>query len=521
MAMTLREGLLFAERYRLEEQLGEGGFGEVWKSFDKVTKEFVAIKIHHCGDTQRAAQEIVKEYTRMMTIHHDNLLTPSHVDLAAGNVPYLVMELCEYDLTEHDLVEREVWQLIRDVASGLKRLAENKKMRVRSDGSTIEVVDPIIHQDIKPSNILRRSNGMYAISDFGVSRRRLSTFSTNFQSDQNQGMDSAMTVDYAAPERFPRGVGKALLASDIWSLGATLFELVEGRRPFAEGGGDCLNSTIGLKIPTITRDGFSNELKNLIYDCMAKSPERRPQASQLSEYANQVLQGKIRKKGWKGALNSEKQSIQKPKPTPKTYMVVALLAVVSIAVYFLIPNESSRWKRIQDTGTFQEYYQFCQKYPDGIHIDEARRKMLEVAKSTDCIDCLREIAKHYRNYDEGGEACAYLVAAEDNVISAIVADAEKAAEIVQSKWVDFSEPIKDCNDVLDRLNKEAEQIQTFSEYGASESKISEWSSRIQHAKDLMWNEIESKKKDIQHNIKMGSTVEQKYLDQLNEYKGER
>ena len=309
--MELYENLLFAGRYRLEARLGAGGFGEVWRAQDTITGHPVAIKIHLKGDSARAAQDIVKEYTRVMTIHHDNLLTPSHVDVTEGNVPYLVLELCEGDLADRDLTEQEVWQLILDVSSGLRRLAENKKERQRSDGTTIEVPDPIIHQDIKPANILLRSNGMYAISDFGISKRRLSSLSTNVQDGtESNNMDSAMTVDYAAPERFPRGKGVAVQASDIWSVGAMLYELVEGHRPFAECGGDCLNPAIGLPIPPITREGYSDELKQLVYDCMALHPDDRPTAAQMQAYADKVLRNESRTRTWN--TNHHKN----PKPAP-------------------------------------------------------------------------------------------------------------------------------------------------------------------------------------------------------------
>ena len=343
--MELYENLLFAGRYQLEARLGAGGFGEVWRAQDTITGHPVAIKIHLKGDSARAAQDIVKEYTRVMTIHHDNLLTPSHVDVVEGHVPYLVMELCKGDLTNRDLTEHEVWQLIRDVSAGLRRLAENKKKRQRSDGSINEVPDPIIHQDIKPANILLRSNGMYAISDFGISKRRLSTSSTNAQdgNDAND-MDSAMTVDYAAPERFPRGKGAAVLASDIWSLGAMLFEIVEGRRPFADGGGDCLNPTIGLSLPPITREGYSDELKTLIIDCMALSPADRPTASQLQDYADKVLRNEARTRTWAAGKQPDPTHRHFRMPIPKPiikWWPFALCAVAIVTTVILFHSSTS------------------------------------------------------------------------------------------------------------------------------------------------------------------------------------
>ena len=320
--MELHQNDIFANRYVLKKQLGKGGFGEVWKAYDNLTKKHIAIKIHLKGGDAEAAQEIVKEYTRVMHIHHDNLLTPSHVDVHDGVIPYLVMELCDTDLADKDLLEMEVWHLIRDVSSGLKRLAENKSPKERLDGTMTEAINPIIHQDIKPANILLRSNGMYAISDFGISKRRLSSLSST-NDDAEHEEDSAMTVDYAAPERFPRGKGVPVQASDIWSLGAMLYEIVEGHRPFAECGGDCLNPTIGLKIPAITREGYSDELKQLIYDCMAREPERRPTAAQLQDYAEKVLRSEPRKKVWSGASIESmagyvpEEKVPQPQPEPK------------------------------------------------------------------------------------------------------------------------------------------------------------------------------------------------------------
>lgn len=427
---------LFANRYRLEQRLGAGGFGEVWRALDTVTGGEMAVKIHLRENDEQAAKEIVKEYIRVRGIHHDHLLTPTHVGIADGNTPYLVMELCKGDLSDTDLEEPDVWRLLHDVTSGLTRLAGNQRTKRRPDGTEVLVPDPIIHQDIKPANILLRSNGMYAISDFGISKRRLSTLSTN---DIAEAMDSAMSVDYAAPERFPRGKGVAVLASDIWSLGATLFEVVEGRRPFAECGGDCLNPTLGLKIPKITRTGYSAELKHLIYDCMATDSAVRPTAAQLLEYTGKAIAGDTRRVSWTGAPKQIRTDTTKrpsryngvpwrgeiqPKsqegknrfekkepatmygpPNPfrrnvikdvfeahKKRLLVLLIGLVSIgAVMIVYPkvnalfNNQERWawRAAKQENTFESYRTFIESYSHSKYVNIALLTMLRTMSTNE------------------------------------------------------------------------------------------------------------------------------------------
>lgn len=463
--MDLHQNDIFAGRYRLEERLGAGGFGEVWKAFDKVTHKHFAIKIHLKGDSEKAAQEIVKEYTRVMHIHHDNLLTPSHVDITNGVVPYLVMELCATDLADKDLSEIEVWHLIRDVSAGLKRLAENKRAKERLDGSSSEVADPIVHQDIKPANILIRANGMYAISDFGISKRRLSSLSST-NDDAEHDVDSAMTVDYAAPERFPRGKGISVLASDIWSFGAMLFEIVEGRRPFTECGGDCLNPIIGMKIPEITRKGFSDELKQLIYDCMSKEPSQRPHADQLLKYAESVLKGESRRVEWPGAAKEIKEDKSKRKKSysgivgdqdPKLHdfsdkisewwqknkKIVTrslwAIAIVVIAIWVipkLFGSRDREWSVAKRANTFASYESYIQNNPQGKHIEEALTKMVRLDYADNNLKALNYVWNYMDTTDTGG-----LISIRDEVADSIRAYTSRCTDLsnrIVSTLLDYS-----------------------------------------------------------------------------------
>lgn len=424
--MVVSDRFFDGKTYTLIRQLGSGGFGEVWKARKNAAGIDVALKIHKLSDSVQGTNQIVKEYTRVMGIHHDNLLTPNHVNIVDGRTAYLEMELCRCDLTEAELNEEQMWRLIRDVASGLKRLAENRKW---SESQHRYIDNPIIHQDIKPANILLRSNGMYAISDFGISKRKLSSLTTA-DNEKDDNADSWMTVDYAAPERFPRGVGQAGLASDIWSLGAMLFELVDGRRPFEIGGGNCLNAKMGLKIPAIKSKSCSYELKQLIYDCMAKEPAARPTASQLLEYAEEVITGKPRKVVWTGIAKQTKadqskritqfKGLQKPMKEEKTHPSVlttmskwlvqhkkSLLRVSFVGIIIamglvFLPRlistfdnaERKAWRTAKQENTFAAYKTFIENYGNSGYVDNAITGIMRLYNTDQNIQGIRYVLQY-------------------------------------------------------------------------------------------------------------------------------
>lgn len=262
----LQENTLFANRYQLIKLLGRGGFSEVWLAKDNWTHLQIAIKVYAPGQgmDQDGLQDFCGELASVYDLNHSNLLKPQHVD-TWQNMPYLIMAYCPAGSCVKrvgKMTEPELWKLIHDVAAGLAYLHEKD----------------VIHQDIKPDNILVDTEGNYLITDFGISTRARSTLRKSVIG----GNTSGGTTAYMGPERFSRQPAPTK-ASDIWSFGAMAFELLEGVTPFGEIGGGMQKG--GAEIPFINAP-VSDALKFTIFKMLSKETWDRPTASTLVEWAN-------------------------------------------------------------------------------------------------------------------------------------------------------------------------------------------------------------------------------------------
>jgi len=262
----LQENTLFANRYQLIKLLGRGGFSEVWLAQDNWTHLQIAIKVYAPGHgmDHDGLQDFCGELASVYNLNHTNLLKPQHVD-TWQNMPYLIMAYCPSGSCVKrvgKMTEVELWKLIHDVAAGLAYLHEKD----------------VIHQDIKPDNILVDTEGNYLITDFGISTRARSTLRKSVIG----GNTSGGTTAYMGPERFSHQPAPTK-ASDIWSFGAMAFELLEGVTPFGEFGGGMQKG--GAEIPFINAP-VSDALKYTIFKMLSKETWDRPTAATLIEWAS-------------------------------------------------------------------------------------------------------------------------------------------------------------------------------------------------------------------------------------------
>lgn len=299
------QGQLIDGRYKLISPLSTaGGSADVWLAIDVNTVDEtndesmatkVAIKIYRPKNwiDIEGEYQFRKEFRKVFGCHHENIIQPTYFSIYE-EMPYLVLPYCPAGSSEKLIgrvhSEKELWKYIFEVASGLAYLHEHTPQ--------------IIHQDIKPANVLIDDNGNYAITDFGISAEM---GGADIEADDETGG----TFAFMAPERFVEGTAP-MPQSDIWAFGATLYELITGDAPFGNDGGS--RQTKDTPIPPIAAN-VSDEVKHLIYQCLSYNPADRPTARQI---VDMVL---------KKRYNRNKKSMM--------YRIVPVLIIVSAIVgYF-------------------------------------------------------------------------------------------------------------------------------------------------------------------------------------------
>lgn len=254
----------FDNRYVLVEKIGGGGFSEVWLAHDTNAGIDVALKIYTPnGDLDAEGKEdFRREFARLCGLNHSNIIHAIGFGIHNEELPYLVMSVCKNGSSKKlikNYEEEELWDFIEQVTLGLKYLHSHD----------------ITHQDIKPDNILINSDGQYLIIDFGISTKTRNTLRRTDKGSVGGGTPWYMSSESYKPE------SSDIHARDIWAFGATLYEIITGDVPFGQYGGLTQQAQKG-KIPPISNE-ISDELKEIVYDCLALESWNRPSADKILE----------------------------------------------------------------------------------------------------------------------------------------------------------------------------------------------------------------------------------------------
>ncbi|WP_327726063.1 serine/threonine-protein kinase [Streptomyces europaeiscabiei] len=270
------QGLLLAGRYRLVDTIGSGGMGRVWRAHDEVLHRAVAIKeLTAALYVSENEQAILLRRTRAEAraaarINHSAVVTVHDV-LEHDNRPWIVMELVEGVSLADAVRERGRVEAREAARIGMWVL--------RALGAAHRA--GVLHRDVKPGNVLLAEDGRVLLTDFGIAQVEGDTTITRTG-------EIVGSVDYIAPERV-RGHDPGP-ASDLWSLGATLYTAVEGKSPFRRTTPlTTMQAVVGEEAAEPVAAG---PLGPVITALLCKDPAVRPAADEAEQMLAEAAEGR-------------------------------------------------------------------------------------------------------------------------------------------------------------------------------------------------------------------------------------
>jgi serine/threonine protein kinase len=264
--------------YEVLEKIGEGGMGAVWKARDTRLGRLVALKALSSNMlTDEGRRRLMQEARAASILQHPNIVTLHDVGSHDG-IDYLVMEYVAGETLDHriqrggPLPPDELLRIGMAIASALSHAHDHG----------------LIHRDLKPANVIITPDGTPKLLDFGLAKRMWTESAaisdeTLTQADFTEAGAIIGTISYMSPEQ---AQGRPLDArSDIFSLGAVLYEMASGRRAF-QGPNKLSTLTAILRdepmpLPEIVKDTPAY-LNRSVIRCLRKAPEERyPNADEL------------------------------------------------------------------------------------------------------------------------------------------------------------------------------------------------------------------------------------------------
>ncbi len=255
--------ILIGNRYLIEEDIGGGRMGMVYRGMDTATDTPVAIKHLRSEvilELPNTVERFAREAAAMQQLHHPNIIRVL-ATLTEHDAHYLIMEYASGGTLAALLQQQSPLPIPRVVALALD--IADALARAHRFG--------IIHRDVKPANILLSADGSAKLGDFGEvylgSRTRIT------MTDEFMG-----TLHYMAPEVFANKPPTAGI--DLWAYGITLYEMLAGKRPFSgKNARDLMNRILVQSPPALDRNDVPVELNQLVEQLLQKDPKQRLQSA--------------------------------------------------------------------------------------------------------------------------------------------------------------------------------------------------------------------------------------------------
>jgi len=263
-------GTLLAARFRIDERLASGGFGAIYRATHVATGDLVAIKVLHPEWAKNA--DVIARFRRegqtLASLRHPHTVTTYELGESGEGTLYIVMEL----LRGHSLYQRFrergrlPWQQVVTIARAVcSSLGEAHSLG-------------IVHRDLKPANIhleeLHGFDDFVKVLDFGIAKIMRGSNLDDGNELTNVGQMIG-TFDYMSPEQILGG--QCTTASDIYTLGVVMYEVICGRRPYADTHSTALVAALLTQDPPRLAEWVHvpPELDRIVMRCLAREPQDR------------------------------------------------------------------------------------------------------------------------------------------------------------------------------------------------------------------------------------------------------
>jgi len=260
--------------YEIQEKIGAGGMGEVYKAVDTHLNRRVALKFlsESLGDDRAAKRQLAREAQAAAALEHPNICAIHGIEQTDKH-HYIVMQYIE-GRTLAEIIEKETISV--EEFKNLARQIATAVAFAHSHG--------IIHRDLKPGNIMLTNEGQIKVLDFGLAKiirqEQLLNGEADNKSNFSQNGLIIGTVSYMSPEQL-RGE-KIDFRSDIFSVGIILYELLTKENPFSrKSQPETIAAILSDESPALEKikSDFPASLINLVEKCLQKEPEKRFQSA--------------------------------------------------------------------------------------------------------------------------------------------------------------------------------------------------------------------------------------------------
>ncbi len=252
-------------RYEIREMIGVGGMAFVYKAYDTIDDSIVAVKIlkDEFLNNEELSRRFKNESKAMARLSHKNVVRVNDVSFS-DSLQYIVMEYID-GITLKEYIDRQKLLKWKEVVHFIVQILQALQ-HAHDKG--------IVHQDVKPQNIMLLSDGTVKVTDFGIAR-----FSRSSQQAQH-GDKAIGSVHYISPEQARAEITDE--KSDIYSVGVMMYEMLTGKLPFES------DNAVSVAImqmqsiatrPTEINPGIPEGLEEITLKAMQKNPQKRYQSA--------------------------------------------------------------------------------------------------------------------------------------------------------------------------------------------------------------------------------------------------